>query len=133
MIATEKISQLDSILVGFAIPIFRKEGPDGRWLNGLGPEDWQRVIDGYGCPDCLAQFRMWVASCPLCGWVRGVGSDVQQAPDYWTQHLRDRADESYGVAEMPTQAKIEQALRDIHNDPDVEHTTMRKLKPRRRK
>ncbi len=128
----DRIATLDSLITGFAIPIFRREDPaTGRMLNGLGPDDYRRVLDGYGCPDCLAQFKTYLAACPLCGWQRDLAKDIQTAPDYWTQHLKDRADPSFGVT-FPKQEMIEQALKDIHNDPDVEHTTMSKLKPKRR-
>lgn len=123
---------LDAAITGFAIPIFRKEDPrTGRMLNGLGPSDYQRVLDGYGCPDCLAQWAMYLAACPLCGWQRDIANDVQEAPQLWVDHLRDRNDPTAGI--LPTQTRIEQALKEIHEDPDVEHTTMSKLKPRRRK
>lgn len=129
----DNIALLDTAITGFAVPIFREEDPaTGRLLNGLGPEDYQRVLDGYGCPDCLAQWNLYMAACPVCGWVRDIGRDVEKPPGYWLQHLEDRANPDWGVT-TPTQEKIEQALKDIHADPDVEHTTLRKLKPRRRR
>ncbi len=121
---------LDRIIAGFAIPIFQREDPvTGRMLNGLGPEDYRRIVDGYGCPDCLAQFHHYMAACPLCGWQRDIAQDIQEAPGYWNQHLEDRADPTYGVS---ARASMEAALADIHADPDVDKTTMSKLKPRRR-
>lgn len=127
-----QIETLNRILDGFMVPIFRREDPvTGRMLNGLGPEDYRRVLDGYACPDCLAKFYTYTAACPLCGWQRNIVNDVQNAPDYWVQHMEDRANPNHGVM-LPTQAKIEQALADIHADRDVEHTTMSKLKPKRR-
>lgn len=130
---TDKIAALDKAITGWAQPIFRMEDPKtGRMLNGLGPADYQRVLDGYGCADCLAQWSMYMAACPVCGWQRDIAQDVETAPEYWTQHLEDRENPDYGVTFPTTQEKIEQALIDIHNDKDVEHTTMSKLMPRRR-
>ena len=131
---TAAIDALNSVIDGFMVPIFREEDPStGRLLNGLGPEDYRRVVDGYGCADCLAKFRVYTAACPLCGWTRNIQNDVESAPGYWLQHLEDRANPDWGVTYPTTQAKIEQALADIHADRDVEHTTLKKLKPRRRK
>ena len=129
---TDRKHELDTLIDGFLIPIFQREDPaTGRMLNGLSRDDYQRVVAGYACPDCLARYKTYMATCPVCGWQRNINQDIQDAPGYWTQHLQDRADPDYGLR-LPTQDAIEQALKDIHADKDVEQIPLSKLMPRRR-
>jgi hypothetical protein len=128
----DRKQELDTLLEGFLVPVFQQEGPNGRMLNGLSPGDYQRVVAGYACPDCLAKYKTYLATCPVCGWERNVQNDVERTPAMWVQHLEDRADETFGVR-MPTQERIEQALKDIHEDPDIEQIPLRKLRNTRKR
>jgi hypothetical protein len=128
----DKKHELDTLIDGFLVPIFQQEGPNGRMLNGLGPDDYQRCVEGYACPDCLARYRTYLATCPVCGWTRNVQNDVERPPELWVRHLEDRANPKVGVR-MPTQARIEAALRDIHEDPEIEQIPLSKLRNTRKR
>ena len=127
----ERKRELDTTIKGFLRPVFRQYDPvTDRSMNGLAPDDFRKVLEGYACPDCLAEFYTYLPQCPVCGFKRDVALDIQQAPDYWTQHLKDR--ESGYQAGTPDPANIDQHLARVGGDPDVEHIPLKKLKKTRK-
>lgn len=82
--ATTRAS-LDAV-AGFMRTRYREQMEDGRFVAELYPEDFQRVRDGYGCPNahCLAYFNRRFESCPLCGQQLADPSEiVDYSPDHW--------------------------------------------------
>lgn len=56
--------------------------------------DFQRIVDGYGCPKCLAKFRQSRNDCPLCDWTRDLSRDiVDQIPPEWVDQTGRTSDE----------------------------------------
>lgn len=78
---TRDLGDLD----GFIIAKWEEEGPDGRRRNALtNRRDFQRILDGYACPDCLAKFKSRRDNCCVCPWERDMSRDIiDQVPDYW--------------------------------------------------
>lgn len=76
-------------VVGFLIPIFMEDRPDGERLNGLAPSDFEKVRHGYACARCLAEFDMYMLTCPVCGLQRDLAADIQEAPQLWLDHLHE--------------------------------------------
>jgi hypothetical protein len=83
-------SELNTTLKGFLVPIFTKDLPNGQRLNGLGPDDYQKVKEGYACPECLAEFVTYLVTCPVCRYKRDPDRDILEAPRIWTDHLANR-------------------------------------------
>lgn len=76
-------SSLDAVL-GYLVPRYVDELPDGRRVAELHAEDLRRVEDGYACGECLAYFSRRFESCPSCGHLMDVNVDiVEWAPEYW--------------------------------------------------
>lgn len=82
---------MNSLMDGFMVPIMKRTDPfTGKVLNGLGPDDFERVRSGYGCHQCLAKFKTYLVTCPACGFVRNVEQDIEGAPELWVDHLKQR-------------------------------------------
>ena len=61
------------------IPLLHVQG--GRMAPNA---DFQRVLDGYACPECLAKFKWARNDCPLCPWERDLTEDIiDQVPPEW--------------------------------------------------
>lgn len=55
-----------------------------RWRWGLGPEDFEKVRQGYGCPECLEDFNgVLLLQCPACGHARNQALDFLPTPDHF--------------------------------------------------
>lgn len=69
---------------GFIPAHYEYERPEGgRHYALTNKRDFQRIIDGYGCANCLAKFKRQCDTCPLCGHTRDVEKDVLPAPREW--------------------------------------------------
>lgn len=70
--------------LNFLTPVYtgRMEGND-RQQYGLSERDFQRVMDGYACPECLLKFERRTDVCPLCSHERDIERDVVEAPRHW--------------------------------------------------
>ena len=69
---------------GFMKPVYWQYGEDGRPQYGLGPDDYFKIENGYGCPSCLADFGgVYRIVCPVCHAERNVEADFFNEPDYW--------------------------------------------------
>ena len=120
---TKKIDELNTLTEGFMVPIMKRTDPfTGATLNGLGPDDFLRVQQGYGCPQCLAKFKTYLATCPACGFVRDVESDFQQTPDLWADHLRQRHMDD-GPSAKPVD--VDTFLDEVMKSKDIEHRRLK--------
>ena len=129
----ERKRELDLLLAGWITPVFRREDPaTGKVLNGLSQEDFDRVCQGYACPECLAIFTTYLATCPVCRWERNVQNDVEAAPEYWKQHLADR-ESGYAPPIRRGGLDMDRVIEEIMRDGSVEHIPMSKLKNTRKK
>lgn len=125
----EAKKELDTLIEGFMVPIMYRIDPlTGQRLNGLGPDDFRRCLAGYGCPECLAKFTTYLVTCPVCGFKRDLGVDAQAPPQLWVDHLADRA----AGRGTPAPLSIDQVIKEITEDKDVEHIPLSKLKLKRK-
>lgn len=114
---------------GFLTPIFTEIAPDGRRLNGLDAESFERVRAGFACPECLAMFSGYTITCPICKHERDVAADVQQAPDLWNEHLREREEPWIGAKDKPRPFNPLEAIAAIAHDTEVDQVSLKKLMP----
>jgi hypothetical protein len=87
---TEAEQDVVSRVKGFIEPIFVGVAPDGKTMNGVGPEDWRMIKEGYACGECLAIFDTYTIRCPVCKTTRDVFADLLPPPQDWLDHLRER-------------------------------------------
>jgi len=114
-------------VTGFIEPVFIGVAPDGKTLNGVGPEDWQRIQEGYACGECLAMFNTFTLQCPVCHTNRlDVPMNVP-APQDWIDHLKERENPS---PKPPLRSPLE-AIYGVKDDPDVEQVPVAKLRRKR--
>lgn len=77
------LASLDAIQ-GYMIPGYIDELEDGRRVAQLREKDFQRVVDGYACGNCLAFFGQKFKNCPSCSHSLDPNKDiVEHAPEYW--------------------------------------------------
>lgn len=67
------------------IPIYYETHPvTGKTLWGLAPQDFYKVVNGYGCPECLEDYNgVFLPVCPLCNHASDLMRDVQETPDHF--------------------------------------------------
>lgn len=125
--------EIQSRVSGFLVPIYSRTDPTtGRKLHGLGPADYQKVLDGYACPDCLAEFSSYTLRCVLCGWQRDLAGDIAQAaPAMWTQSIDERENDRTPYA-RPVKNPFERMMGDLAHDRDVEHVALSSLARKRK-
>lgn len=121
--------------VGFATEPLRGERPVYSF-DSSDPEslfEYQKVLAGYACSECLADFgAVYRVKCPVCGFERNAAADMAvETPAEWLAYLRYRDRQIANPTRTPL-IDMDEALRRVMGDPDVEHTTISKLKPRRR-
>lgn len=115
----KRVAAINELVTGWMVPVFKRTDPfNGRVLNGLGPDDFQRVQAGYGCPDCLAVFKTYLAVCPACGFTRNVADDVEAPPADWVAHLEDRRN---GTGPANPLASFDEFMAEVNADRDIEH------------
>lgn len=70
---------------GFIPAHYEYTREDGRRHYALtNSRDFQRILDGYACPNCLAKFKTSRTTCPLCPWERDMSKDIiEQVPPEW--------------------------------------------------
>lgn len=80
---------------GFLVPVFQEADQQGNIvLSSLLPDDFQKVVDGYACSNCLAEFWTYTFKCPLCGLQRNLQADIKATPQEWLDHLHERENPS---------------------------------------
>ena len=92
--------------------------PGERPLFALTPEDYEKVRQGYGCPECLEDFYgVYMLQCPVCKHIRRDG-EVQAAPIEWQQHVDElnTIDTSKSRTVTP-----DEFIESVMRDPDIEH------------
>lgn len=95
MLLLNRVDELNQI-VGFLIPVFSEDPiPGRRPRHGLAPADYHKVMAGYACPECLADFGgTYRLVCPVCKFERNLEADIAYAPPaLWTDAIRERAEE----------------------------------------
>lgn len=65
-------------------PIYKHfDHASGKWLFALAPDDFEKVRQGYACPNCLEDFGGMIRmKCPVCPHVRDVDTDFVATPQY---------------------------------------------------
>ena len=65
-------------------PIYKEfDRQTGRWLWALAQPDYDKVHDGYACPNCLEDFHgVLLVECPACGHMSDANADFVALPDY---------------------------------------------------
>jgi len=79
-------------VIGFLTPIFvdRNLRTGETVMNGLDEEGFAKVMAGYACANCLAEFASFTVTCPVCGETRDLTDDVPETPELWLAAMRDR-------------------------------------------
>jgi hypothetical protein len=55
----------------------------GKWLWVLLAEDYEKVRQGYACPNCLEDFNgVYMLECPVCNHMADTLADFIGLPDY---------------------------------------------------
>lgn len=117
MLRLNKVDAINQYVTGWMIPVMKRTDPStGEVLNGLGLADFGRVKAGHGCPKCLAKFNTYMPVCPACDYARDVLSDVAETPQYWVDHLEDRANGSQGGRPLTA----DEFIAEVMADPDIE-------------
>jgi len=88
----DRSQQIKSQVIGFLIPIFiERDLRTGEViLNGLDQEGFDKVVAGYACGNCLAEFDTYTITCPACGEQRDTSEDLPKTPELWLDAMRDR-------------------------------------------
>ncbi len=122
----DRIADMNTI-AGFLIPVYAEDPLPGREVTyALTPTDMEKVRQGYACPRCLADFgAFYRVKCPVCQHVRDVNADFAEAPQMWVDHQR----ELHGPAVATRRPSIDDAIRRVMEDPDVDHATTKQLLP----
>jgi hypothetical protein len=132
----DRAQAIQQQVVGFLEPEFSLQLPNGQTLNGLTERGVEMIRDGYACGECLAIFRHYTVTCPVCGLSRDVMADVQEAPQLWLDHIHERNREDLPdkpEVVNPFQAMSPlKALDYVHRDPNVEQIPIEKLRKKRR-
>lgn len=116
-----KAEDINAVVKGFLIPVFRMDPETGQKLAGLDTESFQKVAQGYACAnaDCLAEFKTYTVICPVCGYTRDIAHDLVAPPEHWVKHLEDR-DAGYAPTVARNPFSPDEFFREVAADPDVE-------------
>jgi hypothetical protein len=120
---SEKKEELDRTIKGFLVPIFSEIAENGGQRNLLSEQDFDKVVAGYACSECLAEFVTYMVKCPVCAHRRNPNHDIEHAaPQMWKDHLRDRAEIEAGEKRAPRVVPegIDGFIRSVREDPDIE-------------
>jgi hypothetical protein len=136
VVTQDRIDNLQRLIRGFRPPSgFQTDKIPGReGFAELTDDELNMVANGYMCGngDCLAVFRIPLVTCPACFTPTGPQNIVAKAPPEWTEHRKARetapATPRLGRGPQSPDAWLERMM----GDPDAEHTTISKLKKRRK-
>lgn len=117
----DKADDINAIVKGFLIPVFRTDPESGQRLAGLDEESFKKVAAGYACAnaDCLAEFKTYTIECPVCSYVRDIQHDLVAPPETWVQHLKDR-EEGYAPDIASNPFSPDEFFKSVADDSDVE-------------
>jgi hypothetical protein len=127
-VSVESVLANASLVKGFLVPIFYDEHTS---RSALGPTDFAKVRDGYACARCLAEYTTYLVRCPVCSHERDLAADLEAPDPLQVDHLRER-EHTQGM-DSPAPRGFDEFMADVNADPDIDHTTLKKLGPRRRK
>ena len=127
MRSEQEIIANKGLIKGFLQPIFYDEY--GRF-SALSPQGFEKVRDGYACAKCLCEYTTYLVKCPVCGHERDLAADLEDARADHVAHLR----EEQRTEGMDTGAPrgFEEFMAEVNASKEIEHTTLSKLKKRRR-
>lgn len=121
-----------SLITGFLTPVYSEEIrlPDGsiRHNHGLTRADFDRVMTGYACGECLATTDTYTETCPACGLARQDVANAQQTPELWQQAFNERNNDTTPYA---TPRSFDDFMADVLSDGDVERIQLSDLRPSR--
>ncbi len=123
----ESVKENLNLVDGFLTPLFFNEVTG---QSALGPEDFQRVVEGYACAACLAKYKIYLVQCPLCGHCRDLASDLEAPLQDHVDHLKER-DRTEGM-DTGGGAGFEEFMRSVNSNPDVDTTHISKLMKRKK-
>lgn len=126
-----------SRITGFLIAEFEDVMPNGKKRYGLTKQGYEMVLAGYACGGCLAIFDRFTLLCPACGTWHDVGSQPQETPQHWVDHIEERyADIPHEKPAVvnPFLSGDDSVMQQIRSDPTVEQVdlTERTKKTRRK-
>lgn len=70
---------------GWIEPVYWGRDDDGRPVAAFSDEDYERIRQGYGCPNCWQAFSIVMVKCPVCQLDLASNLDPHMAnlPDGW--------------------------------------------------
>lgn len=102
--------------------------PRGGVLNAFSnPDDVDRIAKGYACGYCCASFHTFQLECPICHRATNVTGQVQDSPQEWKDYVKGRGPE----APAHQRRTFDDAMVQVLEDKDVDHVTLKQLKPSR--
>lgn len=118
---------------GFLTAVYSQEVRDPntgaiRHIHGLTREAYDKVATGYACGECLAEFGFPLIDCPACGMNLVDAASPQAQPQDWQRFFDERNNDS---TPYTVPATIDDFMRSIGNDPDIEHVDLSDLVPSR--
>ena len=115
------------------IPLYTKPPlvPGERPLFALSKEDFEKVRQGYGCPECLEDYNgVYLPQCPLCKHVRRDG-EVVQAPEDWEAHVRD-LESGYAPPVATNPFSPDEFISRVRRDRNIEQVPLSRLRKKSR-
>ncbi len=111
---------------GFLCPAMQVDNGRGGVMNVFTDiEDVRKVEAGYACGNCCATFYSFQLICPVCKQHMEVTSGRQDAPQDLRDYVKGRGPEGQYAKPLT----FDDAMGDVLSDPDVDHVTMKQLKP----
>lgn len=137
MNTNERLKELSRI-TGFLNAEFEDTLPNGQKRFGLTRQGYEMVLAGYACGGCLAMFDRFTLRCPACGVWHDIGSQPQETPQHWVDHIEERyADIPYEKPAVvnPFMANDLSVIKQIRENPEIEQVDLaeRTKKAKRRK
>ena len=122
--ATRQAEILRPLVTGFMTAYYSSLQENGRHVHALGKDDFDRVMAGFGCGECLATFDTYMETCPVCGLSREIGARWQDDPDNWNAYH----DEHLNGSGKTQTRDVHQFLDDLQKDKDVDHVELSRLR-----
>lgn len=127
--SVETVIANKNMVKGFLVPIFYEENGAGAALTD---DDFNKVKDGYACALCLAEYVTYLVTCPVCSHKRDLAKDLQDPDPLHGDHLRVRQD-TEGMDVGGGAKGFDEFMLEVNANRDIDHTSIKKLMPRRRR
>lgn len=115
---------LKPLVRGFLTPIYSELQPNGRHIHAFDRPSYEKVMAGYACGECCAEFDTFMDFCPVCGLSREQSSKRDVMPegwqDFYNEHLYGGVT---GRANTP-----DEFLRTMAADKDVDQAKLSSLR-----